>query len=215
MRDFINARLNKDNLFNGLFFLLFFMSLALGYIVPQPLGVILALVMFASAVLLVKVGSPLTFDKEKMEFTTSIGKKTKHIGLVFFFLVVASAFLGAVIATPICDTFNITGGVFEHLIISFFTALFAGLYCVIRNLPIAVYFKKEAWTSLELTGGSSYSGFKHASSNSNSFASSHHRTSSMQTSAYSSSHKSYSGSSRGSIITSPTNRAYSSNIFNR
>jgi len=157
MRNFINARLNKDNLFNVLFFLLFFISLALGYIVPQPLGVILALVMFASAVILVKVGSPLTFDKEKMEFTTSLGKKTKHIGLGFFFLVVASAFLGAVIATPICDAFNITGGVFEHLIISFFTALFAALYCIIRNLPIAVYFKKEAWTSLELTGGSSSS----------------------------------------------------------
>ena len=41
MRNFINARLNKDNLFNALFFLLFFISLALGYIVPQPLGVIL------------------------------------------------------------------------------------------------------------------------------------------------------------------------------
>ena len=161
MRNFINARLNKDNLFNALFFLLFFMSLALGYIVPQPLGVILALVMFASAVILVKVGSPLTFDKEKMEFTTSLGKKTKHIGLGFFFLVVASAFLGAVIATPICEGFNITGGVFEHLIISFFTALFAGLYCIIRNLPIAVYFKKEAWTSLELTGGSSSSSSSH------------------------------------------------------
>ena len=89
MRNFINARLNKDNLFNALFFLLFFISLALGYIVPQPLGVILALVMFASSVVLVKVGSPLTFDKEKMEFTTSLGKKTKHIGLGFsFFLLI-------------------------------------------------------------------------------------------------------------------------------
>ena len=59
MRNFINARLNKDNLFNVLFFLLFFMSLALGYIVSQPLGVILAFIMFASAVILY----PLHFKK--------------------------------------------------------------------------------------------------------------------------------------------------------
>lgn len=155
MRNFINARLNKDNLFNVLFFLLFFMSLALGYIVPQPLGVILALVIFASAVLLVKVGSPLTFDKEKMEFTTSLGKKTKHIGLGFFFLVAISFVISCHLVEFISNSLNIKQSILEDILFAFSTAFFPVLYCIIRNLPIAVYFKKEAWTSLEFTGGSS------------------------------------------------------------
>lgn len=157
MRNFINARLNKDNLFNVLFFLLFFMSLALGYIVPQPLGVILALVMFASAVILVKVGSPLTFDKETMEFTTNLGKKTKNSGVGFIFLLLISLFLAGGAMTLIAELANIDSAIAIKLLFSFFFGAFPSLYCIIKNLPIAIYFKKEAWTSLELTGGSSSS----------------------------------------------------------
>lgn len=187
MRNFINARLNKDNLFNVLFFLLFFMSLALGYIVPQPLGVILALVMFASAVILVKVGSPLTFDKEKMEFTTSLGKKTKNSGVGFIFLLLISFFLAGGAMTLIAELANIDSAIAIKLLFSFFFGAFPSLYCIIRNLPIAVYFKKEAWTSLELTGGSS----------SSSSASSHFQQSDR------------------SIITDPSYRYLSCNVYHK
>ena len=152
MRNFINTRLNKDNLFNVLFFLLFFMSLALGYIVP-----ILALVMFASAVILVKVGSPLTFDKEKMEFTTSLGKKTKNSGVGFIFLLLISFFLAGGAMTLIAELANIDSAIAIKLLFSFFFGAFPTLYCMIRNLPIAVYFKKEAW--IDYSGKKSSSEF--------------------------------------------------------
>ena len=188
MRNFINARLNKDNLFNVLFFLLFFMSLALGYIVPQPLGVILALVMFASAVILVKVGSPLTFDKEKMEFTTSIGKKTKNSGVGFIFLLLISSFLSLPLTSILTGKAEyIMDSPLNFMVAAFLASAFPVLYCIISNLPIAVYFKKEAWTSLELTGGSS----------SSSISSSHFQQSDR------------------SIITDPSYRYLSCNVYHK
>jgi len=209
---FIASRLNKDNLFNVLFFL----GMSGGYNLAsflkiQPASSIIALVTTFAMVFMVKRNASITFDKEKMEFIHSNGSRSKNNGIGLIFLILGSFFLSSVFI----------GLIGNNLLISKIIACSAFfilpvLYCIARNLPIAVYFKKEAWTSLELTGGaSSCSGGKRASNNSNSFASSH-RTSSMRTSAYSSSsHKSYSGSSRGSIITSPTNRSYSSNIFNR
>lgn len=79
MHNFITARLNKDNFWNVMFFLLFFISLLLGYSVPQPVGSILALLLLTGAIVLVRINCPLTFDKDKLEFTTSSGKESVNI----------------------------------------------------------------------------------------------------------------------------------------
>ena len=73
--------------------------------------------MFASAVILVKVGSPLTFDKETMEFTTSLGKKTKNSGVGFIFLLLISFFLAGGTMTLIAELANIDSAIAIKLLL--------------------------------------------------------------------------------------------------
>ena len=157
MRNFINTRLNKDNLFNVLFFL----GMSGGYNLAsflkiQPASSIIALVTTFAMVFMVKRNASITFDKEKMEFIHSNGSRSKNNGIGLIVLILGSFFFSSVLI----------GLIGVELLISKIIACSAFfilpvLYCIIRNLPIAVYFKKEAWTSLELTGGSSSSSSSH------------------------------------------------------
>ena len=139
MRNFINARLNKDNLFNVLFFL----GMSGGYNLAsflkiQPASSIIALVTTFAMVFMVKRSASITFDKEKMEFIHSNGSRSKNngIGLLLITLVSSVLFIAFIVGpendiTPIAARTSLI--------------FFPVLYCIIRNLPIAVYFKKEAW----------------------------------------------------------------------
>lgn len=138
MRDFINSRLNKDNFWNVMFFATFFTGLSLGNIMPQPFGGIVFWLSPLAAVFLVKHNTQLTFDKKTLEFITSQGTKIQKIGLMFFWLLFSSFFLSAGLTGLISKTTDL------NLFFFFFT-LFPALYCILRNFPISVYFKKEAW----------------------------------------------------------------------
>ena len=145
MQDFIKARLNKDNFWNLMFFITFFLGLSLGYTIPQPFGGIIFWLTFIGTILLVKYNSPLTFDKEKSEFTTSRGNKIKKSGLGFIFLMIISFFLSVGVMSLFPDI-NFEESLLDRILLSFVFPLFPSLYCILRNFPIAVYFKKEAWT---------------------------------------------------------------------
>ena len=145
MRSFIKTRLNKDNFWNLMFFITFFIGLSLGYITPQPFGGVIFWFAIISAILLVQYNSHLTFDKEKSEFTTSQGNKIKKAGLLFIWLLIISFFLSAGIVGLITEWVNIKYSLLEQLLFAFFFTLLPPLYCIIKNFPIAVYFKKEAW----------------------------------------------------------------------
>ena len=85
MRNFINARLNKDNLFNVLFFL----GMSGGYNLAsflkiQPASSIIALVTTFARVFMVKRNASLTFDTEKMEFIHSNGSRSKNNGIGYY-----------------------------------------------------------------------------------------------------------------------------------
>ena len=154
MSDFINNRLNKDNFWNVMFFATFFAGLLLGNMIPQPFGGIVFWLSPVAAVFLVKHNTQLTFDKKTLEFTTSQGNKVQKAGLMFFWLLFASFFLSAGLTGLISKTTDI------NLFFFFFT-LFPALYCILRNFPIAVYFKKEAWVG---NGAKSYSSVNRSNS---------------------------------------------------
>jgi len=141
---FIKARMNKDNFWNLMFALMFFIGLTFGFIVPQPLGGIMFWIFTIGAILLVKYNSHLTFDKEKLEFTTSQDFKIKKYGVMFIGLLLVSAALATGIISLFSDV-NLKNSLLSEFFLTFFWAFFPSLYCILRNFPIAVYFKKEAW----------------------------------------------------------------------
>ena len=147
MHNFIKARLNKDNFWNLMFFQLFFIALSLGNIIPQPLGIIIFFVIFIGTIILIKYNCPLTFDKDKLKFTTNLGITIQKSGIGLIFLVFTSAFVAALISTPISKKLSIENSILEQLLIIFFTTLLTSMYCILQNFPIAVYFKKEAWST--------------------------------------------------------------------
>ena len=153
---FIASRLNKDNLFNVLFFAI----LAGGTAIAFATGImLLSWLAIAVSIWLVKRNSQIIFDKKSLQFTIN-NKKVKASGGEIIIMLFASFGITALVGF-ILDGLNVKDSPF---ILGMMMSLFAFipvLYCIIRNLPIAVYFKKEAWTSLELTGGSSSSSSSH------------------------------------------------------
>lgn len=147
MNNFIKVRLNKDNFWNTMFFLMFFVGLAFGFIIPQPFGGIMFWLSIVGAILLVKRNSHLTFDKEKLEFITSQGTKIQKAGLMFIWLIIISFFLSAGIVGFIAEWVNAANLLLEQILFAFFFTFLPSLYCILRNFPIAIYFKKEAWTT--------------------------------------------------------------------
>ena len=145
MRDFINARINKDNFWNLIFATLLFVGMSLGFIIKQPFGWIICFIMTTAAIALVKYNCHLTFDKEKIEFTTSQGLKIQKAGVLFIWLFIISFFLAGGVVNLISEATNIEEAYLITTLFSFFFSLFPSLYCILRNFPISVYFKKEAW----------------------------------------------------------------------
>ena len=146
MRNFINARMNKDNFWNLVFSQLFFVALSLGNIISGAFGAITFFVIFSIAILLVKFNCSLNFNNEKLEFTTSLGKKIQKHGVGLIFLVIIAAFIAAFISIPISKLLNIENPMLEQILLIFFTTSLTSMYCIFKNFPIAVYFKKEAWS---------------------------------------------------------------------
>ena len=145
MRDFINARINKDNFWNLIFATLLFVGISLGFMIKQPFGWIICFIMTTAAIALVKYNCHLTFDKEKIEFTTSQGLKIQKAGVLFIWLFIISFFLAGGVVNLISEAANIEYTYLITTLFSFFFSLFPSLYCILRNFPISVYFKKEAW----------------------------------------------------------------------
>jgi hypothetical protein len=142
---FIASRMNKDNFWNLMFFSVSFTGFACGFIIPQLVGGIVFWLSIIGAILFVKRNSPLTFNKEKLEFTTAQGNKVKKSGVGFIFLIIISFFLSAGIVGLITEYLSIDNLLLEQSLFVFFFTFLQSLYCILCNFPISVYFKKEAW----------------------------------------------------------------------
>lgn len=142
---FIASRLNRDNFWNVVFAFLLFLAWTAGLVIPQPFGGIIFWLTLPGAILLLKCTSYLTFDKEKLEFTTSSGTKMRKGGLFVIPLFIISFFLSAGISGVITGWANISSSIIELLLFTLIFSLLPSLYCILRNFPISVYFHKNAW----------------------------------------------------------------------
>jgi hypothetical protein len=201
---FIASRMNKDNFWNLMFWLGMFLGFTSAALIDkQPISGIIGVVTLFGMPYLVKRNTDVSFDKLEQGtpmFIINGNKRVNATGIGFIALLVTAFLITAIIRTESKLTFFL------------FFWFIPALYCILRNLPITVYFKKEAWVGdgTVTYGSSSSRGFYSYSKSS--FRST--TSSSIGTSCSSFRHTT-SSSSRDSIITSPSYRWHPSNIYHR
>ncbi len=151
MRSFIKARLNKDNFWNLMFCLLMFAGVAIAFATDT---MILSWITIIGVVWLVKRKSEITFNKDNLEFVINGNKRIKTSGKEFILLMFVSFGFMALIGL-ILDSLTIEDSPILLAAMMGLLIFLPVLYCILRNLPIAVYFKKEAW--ITEGGAESYS----------------------------------------------------------
>jgi len=211
---FIASRMNKDNFWNLVYFVGMFIGFASAALIDkQPISGIIGVVTLIGIPYLVKRNSNITFDKIEQGapmFIINGNKRVNATGIGFIALLVTSFLITAIIRTESKLTFFL------------FFWFVPALYCILRNLPIAVYFKKEAWVGdgTASYGSSSSGGFYsdrlfRKYNNWGTSSSFNKHTTAISHGSYSSSSSRSTGYARESIITSPVHRSFSSNIYHR
>jgi len=211
---FIASRMNKDNFWNLAYFVGMFSGISIAFITKF---MILSWITIIGFIWLVKRNADVTFDKMEQGapiFIINGNKRVNATGIGFVGLLIVSfglvVGLLALIEFIVLDILKIseTPILLDIMSMSLLFSLPA-LYCILKNLPIAVYFKKEAWVG---DGTVRYGSNSSGSYYSSSFR---HTTSSSIGSSCSSFRHTTSSSSRDSIITSPSYRWHPSNIYHR
>lgn len=181
---FIASRMNKDNFWNLMFWLGMFLGFTSAALIDkQPISGIIGVVTLFGMPYLVKRNTEVSFDKLEQGtpmFIINGNKRVNATGIGFVALLVVSLPITAVLT-----------GAKSKLAILFVFWFIPTLYCILRNLPIAVYFKKEAWVGDGTVSCSSNSRDRH-----------HFSTTKTH-------------SRKESIVTSPRYRYLSCNIYNR
>jgi hypothetical protein len=181
---FISSRMNKDNFWNLVYFVGMFIGFASAVLIDkQPISGIIGVVTLFGMPYLVKRNADITFDKMEQGapmFIINGNKRVNATGIGFVALLVVSLPITAVLT-----------GAKSKLAILFVFWFIPTLYCILRNLPIAVYFKKEAWVGDGTVSCSSKSRDRHQFSTTKTH------------------------SRKESIVTSPRYRYLSCNIYNR
>lgn len=161
MSDFINNRLNKDNFWNVMFFATLVGGVGIAFATKI---MILSWFAIAGSIWIVKSNSSIVFDKEKLEFIINGSKRAKASGAEFIMLMFASFGVIAIIGF-ILDGLKIDDSPLLLAAMMSLLVLLPVLYCIFRNLPISVYFKKEAWIGNGKTTYGSISSDNNFSSN--------------------------------------------------
>lgn len=181
---FITARMNKDNFWNLMFWLGMFLGFGSAAVIDkQPISGIMGLTTLVGITYLVKKNSSIIFDRYEQNspiFKVNGNKEVNATCIGFVALLAASL--------PI--TALVTGAKSKLTILFVFWSIPA-LYCILRNIPIAVYFKKEALVGDGTVSSSGNSRNRHHFSTANTH------------------------SRKESIVTSPRYRYLSCNIYHR
>ena len=144
---FTEARLNKDNLWNLIFAAILFVGLFSALTISQAIGHIIGGISLIIAIILVKKNSNIEFDKEKFEFTSIDGNKFRTHGVFLIWRILVIGFASIATSGFLTKSLDIENIALNNLILSFFFAFFFGAFSILRNFPVAVFFKKEAWIS--------------------------------------------------------------------
>lgn len=223
---FIASRINKDNFWNLVYFFGMFGGLTTAFVTKF---MILSWITIIGIIWLVKRHSNISFDKMEQGapmFIVNGNKRVNATGIGFVGLLIVSfglvVGLLALIEFIVANILKIsdTPILLEIMSMSLLISLPA-LYCILRNIPIAVYFKKEAWIGDGTVSYSSSRGYSSSSlfkrhNNLDTGGNFNKKTISIGHGSYSSaSSTSTTGYARESIITSPIHRSFSSNIYHR
>ena len=147
---FIASRINKDNFWNLVYFVGMFSGISIAFITKF---MILSWITIIGIIWLVKRNTNVIFDRYEQNspiFMVNGNKEVNAtcIGFVGLLIVSSGLVVGllALIEFIVLDILKISAIpiVLDLIIMSLLISLPA-LYCILRNIPIAVYFKKEAW----------------------------------------------------------------------
>ena len=139
---FIASRMNKDNFWNLMYWLGMFLGFGSASFIAHPISGIICWIAIIGMPYLVKRNTDITFDKMEQGvpmFIVNGNKRVNATGIGFVGLLVVSFFI-AVLITRV-DSIPV------FFLVLWFTP---ALYCILRNIPIAIYFKKEAWIRKKL-----------------------------------------------------------------
>ncbi len=189
---FLQSRLNKDNFWNLMFFVFTVLGWKLAFFLNDKyLSFITSWTTILLVPYIVKRNSNITFDKEKLQFLNRNNEVLNDRAPNFFLLVILTIGLTAWVGllsdgASHTSSFNIYSAIFGII-----PVLVPTMYCILKNFPIAVYFKKEAYVGDGTA--KSYSG-------------SHNETSMHHTNSI---------LSLSRLRNSPINSWHSTNIYNR
>lgn len=207
LKTFIESRRTTDNFWNLIFFLGFAFGFAISIFIefltktPTLAGIVWWITILAVPYIVTRY-SGITFDKENMQFLNrdnEVLNDRKPNTILMIICIGMSLVLGG------------QGGViFKYSMLKSVCMFFFGLlsvlgpvlYCIYKNFPIAVYFKKENWPEDKDEDF-------HTSSPYDNMHTHHHKISYL-------SHTSNAPiTSSSNLYTDPSNRWYSGNIYNR
>lgn len=143
---FLQSRLNKDNFWNLVFFVLTVLGWKLAFFLNDKyLSFITAWSTILLVPYIVKKNSNITFDKEKLQFLNRNNEVLNDRAPNFFLLVILTIGLTAWVGllsdgASRTSSFNIYSAIFGII-----PVLVPTMYCILKNFPIAVYFKKETY----------------------------------------------------------------------
>ena len=138
---FFEARMNRDNFWNLMFAVLYIIGVGMGNVLPQTIGFIICWTTIIGVPILLKSKADIAFDKKTLHFIINGNKRMQKHCLGFITLMIASFFVCVLVSNTFIGLTPL--------------AIVPSLYCILRNFPIAVYFRKEAWIG---EGNATYSG---------------------------------------------------------
>ena len=143
---FLQSRLNKDNFWNVMFFVFTVLGWKLTFFLnDKHLSFITSWATILLVPYIVKKNSLVTFDKEKLQFLNRNNEVLTDRAPNFFLLVVLTIGLTALVGLLSDGVKHSSGFNIYSTIFGMIPVLVPTMYCILKNYPIAVYFKKEAY----------------------------------------------------------------------
>lgn len=150
---FLQSRLNKDNFWN----IMFFVGMGIGFLIAYIIVLLASTNKFPAAAsivcwltilgvpYIVKKNSGLTFDKEKLQFFDRNNEVLNDRCPNFFLMIIFTVAGSALTALMLDSLKNIISHSIAMIIFGMMPLLIPTLYCILKNFPIAVYFRKETY----------------------------------------------------------------------
>jgi len=202
---FLQSRFNKDNFWNLMFFVFTVLGWNLTFFLnDKHLSFIASWATILLVPYIVKKNSLVTFDKKSLQFFNRNNEVLTDRAPNFFLLVILTIGLTAWVGLLSDGASHTSGFNIYSAIFGMIPVLVPTMYCILKNYPIAVYFKKEAYI-----GDGTARSFSTESYNGHNANNPYKHVGTM-----SRAHNHSSMSSPRNLYYNPSYRSYSGNIWN-